>query len=116
MLYEVITGNQLKDVSFELRKGEVLGVAGLQGMGQLELFKACFGASLISSGSILINGEQVNITSPSDAIKSGIDMGFIPEDRKTEGLFMPLSGRHNISLPIIDKYSTFGIVNEELET
>jgi len=108
-------GNQLKDVSFELRKGEVLGVAGLQGMGQLELFKACFGASLISSGSILINGEQVNITSPSDAIKSGIDMGFIPEDRKTEGLFMPLSGRHNISLPIIDKYSTFGIVNEELE-
>jgi len=107
---------QLRNVSFDLFKGEVLGVAGLQGMGQLELFKACFGASMISSGSIFVNGTEVQISSPSDAINAGIDMGFIPEDRKTEGLFMPLSGCHNISLPVIEQYSKFGIVNESLET
>ncbi|RQW64521.1 sugar ABC transporter ATP-binding protein [Vibrio viridaestus] len=112
----ISVGKELTNVSFELKKGEVLGVAGLQGMGQLEAFKACFGASLVTSGSIEINGKETVLTSPSDAIKAGIDIGFIPEDRKTEGLFMPLSGRHNISLPVIEKYSKFGIVNEDQES
>ncbi|WP_221796441.1 sugar ABC transporter ATP-binding protein [Oceanobacter mangrovi] len=112
----VSVGKRLRNASCQLKQGEVLGVAGLQGMGQLELFKACFGVSLPTAGSISVYGQDITITSPADAIKSGIDMGFIPEDRKTEGLFMPLSGRHNISLPIIDRFARFGLVNTEAES
>jgi len=111
----ISVGNRLKKASFELKEGEVLGVAGLQGMGQLELFKACFGVSLPSEGTLSINGRETVLTSPSDAIRAGIDMGFIPEDRKTEGLFLPLSGCHNISLPVIDRYARFGVINAEAE-
>lgn len=109
-------GKRLRNASFELKRGEVLGVAGLQGMGQLELFKACFGAEVIASGDFYINGEKTLLTSPADAIVPGRDIGFIPEERKTEGLFLSLSGRHNISLPVIDQYTQFGLVNNEIET
>jgi len=112
----ISVGHRLRNATCSLKQGEVLGVAGLQGMGQLELFKTCFGVSLPSEGSISVYGQDITITSPSDAIKAGIDMGFIPEDRKTEGLFLPLSGRHNISLPVIDRFARFGLIDTEAES
>lgn len=111
----ISVGNRLRNVSFELNRGEVLGVAGLQGMGQLDLFKSCFGVSLPTKGALEVEGKPMTFAQPSDAIRAGIDIGFIPEDRKTEGLFMSQSGRHNISLPVIDRFARFGLINAQAE-
>jgi ribose transport system ATP-binding protein len=96
-----------------LAKGEVLGVAGLQGMGQHDLFLGCFGAAAVSGGTILVNGNDVRFASPRDAIESGI--GLVPEDRKTEGLFLGLNGTHNASLPSLARVSRLGFINSRAE-
>ena len=85
-------GNKLRDASFDLHKGEILGVAGLQGMGQLDLFLACFGMTEVKSGDIRVDGRKATITSPVDAM-SRASIGLVPEDRKTEALFLKLDGR-----------------------
>lgn len=108
-------GRDLKNANFELKQGEVLGVAGLQGMGQLELFETCFGLRLPDAGSLQRNGQPLVLSQPRDAIRAGIDIGFIPEDRKTEGLFMSKNGCHNISLPVIDRFARLGLVNAKAE-
>lgn len=85
---------EVKDVSFTLRKGEILGFAGLVGAGRTETLKAVFGADAKAKGSIKIKGSKVNIHSPQDAIRYGI--GFVPEDRKKEGLVTELSVLDNV--------------------
>ena len=65
-----------------------LGVAGLQGMGQLELFLACFGIGEITRGALAVDGRPVVLTSPTDAVRADIGIGLVPEDRKTEALFL----------------------------
>lgn len=87
------------NVSFTLRKGEVLGVAGLVGAGRTELCRLIFGADPRDGGRIFIEGEEVKIRTPSDAIRQGI--GFLTENRKEEGLLLHLSITRNISLPIL---------------
>ncbi|WP_193174566.1 sugar ABC transporter ATP-binding protein, partial [Oricola nitratireducens] len=109
-------GAKLRGASLSLRKGEILGVAGLQGMGQLDLFMASFGMREIREGSIRIDGREVAITSPRDAIRPNIAMGLLPEDRKTEALFLKLTGRHNVSLPVIDRYGRGGVIDTARET
>ena len=99
---------QLDDVSLDLWPGEILGVAGLQGMGQNELFYALFGMHPTDGGAIEVRGEPVALGSPRDAIDAGIGISLVPEDRKTEALALKLNGRENVSLPVIDRFARFG--------
>jgi len=108
-------GNRLIDVSFALRQGEILGIAGLQGMGQLELFLACFGIGETTRGNLAVDGRPVVLTSPVDAVRADIGISLVPEDRKTEALFLKLSGRHNVSLPMIERFTRLGLVDLQAE-
>jgi ribose transport system ATP-binding protein len=107
---------RLHDVSFGVAPGEILGVSGLQGMGQLEMFLGCFGAVQLSGGHIEINGKHVTLMSPRDAVRGNIGISLIPEDRKTEGLFLKLDGRKNISLPVLDRFTRAGLIDNGAET
>ncbi len=108
-------GAKLKDISFQLHKGEILGIAGLQGMGQLDLFLACFGMTDVHNGTLSIDGKEVVITSPVDAIRANIGMGMVPEDRKTEALSLKLTGKHNASLPVIERFTRWGMIDSAAE-
>ena len=90
----------LDHVSFSLRRGEILGLAGLVGAGRTELVRAIFGADRRNSGRILLDGKAVDIRSPVDAIKHGI--GLVPEDRKGQGLILGLAVRVNMTLAHLD--------------
>src|SRR6202046_4056027 len=107
---DLAAGHRLEAATFSLKRGEILGVAGLQGMGQLDLFLACFGMTDVHAGDILVDGRPVTIASPTDVLRPNIGMGFLPEDRKTEALFVELDGKHNASLPIIERFCRFGLV------
>ena len=106
-----LSGNGNEDISFTLRKGEILGVAGLVGSGRTEMANVIFGAAQKDSGEILINGSIANINSPSKAIQYGI--GLIPEDRKNHGCILNANIRFNISLSVFDKYSNWIILNSK---
>ena len=101
------------DISFSLRAGEVLGLAGLDGMGQRELFMALFGVVKPVAGEIRIGGQRVQLRSPSHAINCGI--GMLPEDRKTEVLFLELDGCENVSLPSLQRFLRGGLVRGRYE-
>ena len=107
------TEGGLKDISFSLRRGEVLGLAGLLGAGRTELARAIFGLDKITSGTIYVNGEPRRIGSPRAAINSGL--GFLTEDRKSQGLVLPLSVKENLCLSSVDKFSSWGVVDAEKE-
>lgn len=99
-----------KDINFEVRAGEVLGVTGLVGAGRSELMQSVFGLSSMDSGKIRIEGKEVVINSPSDALRLGI--AYIPESRQTQGLVLKKSVRENILLPQLQKYTNrLGILN-----
>jgi ribose transport system ATP-binding protein len=114
-LSRIAARERLRNVSLELWPGEILGVAALQGMGQLELFRAAFGLEPLSSGSIEIDGHRVTLSSPRDAIKAHIGLSLVPEDRKTEALFLRLSGRANVSLPVIGRFAYLGWIMRKAE-
>jgi ribose transport system ATP-binding protein len=103
------------DFNLTLKQGEVRGIAALQGMGQRELFEALFGAEFIDQGQILIDGKPVTLTSTADSLKAGVATAFLPEDRKTEGLFLRLPGGENVSLPVIKRFSRFGLIDRKRE-
>ena len=90
-------GRLLRDLTFQLRRGEILGFAGLVGAKRTELMRALFGADGDVSGRILIDGEEVFMTGPEDAVRHGI--GLVPEDRKLQGLVLNMSIETNVSLP-----------------
>lgn len=102
--------NLFKNVSFKLRKGEVLGFSGLMGAGRTEVARAIFGADPIDSGEIYVNGKPVSIKSPKDAVNLGI--GYLSEDRKQYGLMLDKSVAENTALASLDKYIKFGIIND----
>lgn len=112
-LENISVENRLRNISFELRKGEVLGIAGLMGAGRTRLARTIFGIEKITGGSIYINGVKKEITSPRDAINAGI--GFVTEDRKNEGLVLDLSVKKNITLPNINQFLEHGILNFKKE-
>ena len=99
--------NRLTGVSLQVQKGQVMGVGGLAGQGQSELFNVLSGALIPTSGKILLNGKELHIKNPHDSIKHGI--ALIPEDRATQGLVLPLTIRENITLPVVNKIEKFGI-------
>lgn len=103
-----LTTHKLRNVSFELKKGEILGIAGLVGSGRTEIARALFGADKISAGEIQVHGEVVEIKTPASSIKQGICL--IPEDRKRDGLMLSLPIATNISIAIIDQVSKFSVV------
>jgi len=95
---------EFADISFTLHAGEVLGLAGLIGAGRSDIAQALFGLGEGVTGQIYVDGDEVRIRSPHDAIALG--MGLVPEDRKKQGLVLSLSGLHNSSLPILDRLSS----------
>ncbi len=101
-------GKMVRDVSFTARKGEILGFAGLVGAGRTETARALFGADPHESGEIFVNGREVKIHSPSDAIRSGI--AYLSEDRKQYGLVLGLDVDINIALPNMEKYHKNGFI------
>jgi ribose transport system ATP-binding protein len=109
------TDGKLADASFSLHRGEILGVAGLQGMGQLDLFVTCFGMAEITKGRVLVDGKPVRIGSPADAVRADIGISLVPEDRKTEALFLKLPGTVNASMPVIDRFARFGLIDGKRE-
>jgi inositol transport system ATP-binding protein len=101
----------LDDVSFEVRRGEILGVAGLVGAGRTEMARAVFGADPMASGRVIIDGRQIHIRSPQDAIRHGI--GLVPEDRKQQALFLALAVRINLSMASHRQILRWGIFIDE---
>jgi len=99
----------VRDVSFSLKRGEILGIAGLLGSGRTELLKAIFGADKATAGKIFLDGKEMNISSPCDSVMNGI--AFLPEDRKSEGLHIARNVRDNIALPSLKKLSKLGFVD-----
>jgi ribose transport system ATP-binding protein len=105
--------NRVKNVSFQLKKGEILGVAGLVGAGRSELLNAIFGIEKKTSGNIYKHGKEVKINNPKDAMNNGIML--IPEDRKLEGLFLNESVRFNIASATIDNRAKGGFISFKQE-
>jgi ribose transport system ATP-binding protein len=108
-------GQKLENASFTLHRGEILGVAGLQGMGQLDLFLSCFGMADVRGGEMLLDGRRIMIGAPTAALKSNVGIGLVPEDRKSEALFLNLSGKHNASLPVIERFTSWGLIDKMKE-
>ena len=102
-------GKRVKHASFQLRQGEVVGLAGLVGAGRTELARLVFGADKRKSGEVFLNGRKLRINRPQDAIRSGI--GYVPEDRKLQGVFLQMSSAANITMNIIGRYAAGGVLN-----
>jgi len=101
----------LADVGFEVRRGEILGIAGLVGAGRTEMARAVFGADPFDSGRVIIDGREVHIRSPQDAIRHGI--GLVPEDRKQQALFLALTVRTNLSMASHQQITRWGVFIDE---
>ncbi|MBN9072711.1 MAG: sugar ABC transporter ATP-binding protein, partial [Rhizobiales bacterium] len=107
--------DRLKDISFSVRPGEVVGLGGLDGQGQRELLLALFGVMRGVTGEVRVDGKAVGIAGPAEAKADGIGMALIPEDRKTEGLMLPMSVRDNLSFAALDKVSRYGVIDRARE-
>lgn len=108
-----LTSDRVRDVSFQLRKGEILGFAGLVGAGRTEVIKALLGFDRMTAGEIFINGEAVQIKKPSQAYAKKI--GFIPESRREESLFALQSNKFNFSIEILDHFIRGFFVDKKKE-
>jgi ribose transport system ATP-binding protein len=105
-------GKEIRDVSFSVRKGEILGLAGLMGAGRTEVARAIFGADPVEAGEVLVDGKKVSIRMPRDAVRAGI--GYLSEDRKHFGLATGLDVRNNIALASLERFvGTGGVLKED---
>ena len=106
-------GRVIRDVSFSVHRGEIVGIAGLVGAGRTEVARAVFGADPVDSGEIFVHGKRVRIQSPTDAVRNGI--GYLSEDRKRYGLALGLNVETNIVLASLRRFlSPFGVVRTVL--
>ena len=104
----------LRDISFDLYRGEILGIAGLMGAGRSELGRAIFGADSIDSGEVVMNGNRLSLRSPADGIKAGI--AYLSENRKEEGLAVRMNLTENITMANVQKISQhFGVLSSSRE-
>lgn len=108
-----LSGNGDKNISFSIRKGEILGLGGLVGAGRTELAQMIFGAAQKTDGTIFLNGKEISPKSPRDAIDLGI--ALVPEDRKSQGVLLGLSIKKNINMPIYKRISKFSVINRKNE-
>lgn len=104
-----LSGKGVKNIDFILYEGEILGIAGLMGAGNIEVPRLLYGANTKKTGEILIDGEKVNIKTPKDAIKNGISL--VPEDRKNEGVVLVRDVLENLSMASLDEISKKGLIN-----
>ena len=104
------SGKTIRDVSFTLRRGEILGFSGLMGAGRTEVARAIFGADPFDSGEIYVKGKKVNIKTPVDAVKHSI--GYLSEDRKRYGLMLFKSVAENTAIASMDRYIAGGLIND----
>jgi ABC-type sugar transport system ATPase subunit len=109
-----ICTDMLHDISFTLRRGEVLGFAGLVGAGRTEVMRAIFGVDPILSGEIVVKGAKVSFKSPKEAIDCGI--ALCPEDRKDEGLVLQQSIKSNLTMPVLPKLKKHMLIDRKRET
>ena len=103
-------GREVKDVSFELRKGEILGFAGLMGAGRTEVARALYGADPKQTGEIFLNGKKIKIRTPEQAVKHGIC--YLSEDRKRYGLMLDKSVSENTTIASVDDFIAAGLIND----
>ena len=108
-----LTGTKFKEINFNVRRGEILGIAGLMGSGRTEIVNAIYGLEKIFKGDIVIKGKKVTIRSPRDAIKNSI--GLVSEDRKKFGLVLSSSVKHNITISSLSKCSNGPFLNLKKE-
>jgi inositol transport system ATP-binding protein len=101
----------LEGIDLSVCRGEILGIAGLMGSGRTELARSIFGADAFDSARILVDGREVAIRSPADAIRAGI--GLVPEDRKQQALFLALAVRTNLSLAALGRLVRWGLFVDE---
>lgn len=106
-------GKMVRDVSFDLRKGEILGFAGLMGAGRTETARAIFGADQIESGEIYMNGNRVEIKSPRDAVAAGI--GYLSEDRKRYGIILDKTITENSTMATMEEYQNGMFIDKKKE-
>jgi ABC-type sugar transport system ATPase subunit len=110
---EHLTTEKIKDISFDVRRGEVLGIAGLVGAGRSELGAALFGLDRMQSGTIRLGGREIVPKSPRAALEAGL--GLLPEDRKMEGLMMQMSVRENTTMASLGRFQSLGFLNSRTE-
>ncbi|MBY3091140.1 sugar ABC transporter ATP-binding protein [Rhizobium laguerreae] len=108
-------GDRLSGITFDIKPGEIIGVGGLDGQGQRELLLALFGVLRDVKGEVVIDGRPVTLKSPRDAKSGGTSMALIPEDRKTEGLMLPMTVRENLSIAALDRVSRNGVIDRAAE-
>ncbi len=108
-----INTRKLHDISFELKKGEILGLVGLVGAGRTEIIRAICGADKVKGHALAIDGKSVRIKNPAAAKRMGI--GLVPEDRKLQGLVLPFSVQSNIAMASLDRLSRLGFINRAEE-
>ncbi len=106
-------GTDVADVDFDVHVGEIVGVAALEGQGQRELFRMLAGVARIAHGTVAIAGRPTRLASPAQAARKGI--GFVPEERKTEGVFLGLGTGENMSLSILDRLQRLGLIDRKRE-
>ena len=101
---------KFENISFELRAGEILGLAGLIGSGRTDLARALFGLLQPDAGSIVVDGQEVTVNNPQRA--KALGLAFVPEDRQHHGLVLPMTISSNITLPILSRFATAGWLRE----
>ena len=112
---EGLSSGRLRSATFDLHEGEILGVAGLQDHGQRDLFRALFGAQRLTDGTLELEGKKLDLRSPRDAIRAGMGISLVPEDRAGEGALLTMPGRANLTLPSLSRFTTLGWVNRRKE-
>lgn len=104
----------IRNINFAVRKGEIIGIAGLAGSGRSEVLRAIMGADPIDEGEIYVFGKKVTIRSPKQAI--GLGMGFLPEERKSDGLFLHQKASFNVTIPKLSGIKRRGLISNAMET
>ena len=108
------SAGHFRDVSFSVRAGEIVGLAGLVGAGRSEVARAIFGLDARATGDVYVDGKRVDIHTPQDAVTLGL--GFVPEDRKKQGLVLGMRARENATLPILRRFRRGGLVDRAAES
>ncbi|MEZ4729808.1 MAG: sugar ABC transporter ATP-binding protein [Caldilineaceae bacterium] len=114
LVVDQVTAGPVRNASFTLHAGEILGIAGMVGSGRTELARAIFGADPVTAGRLLLQGAPLQKHTPQQAIAAG--MALAPEDRKTQGLFLSRPIRHNLTLPILHQLTQRGFIQRRQET
>jgi ribose transport system ATP-binding protein len=109
-----LSGFNFEDISFDLKEGEIVGFAGLVGSGRTEIMQTIFGYLPAKSGIVKVNGQELKLNNTSHSIRNAIN--YLPEERKTHGILPDLSVKDNISITLLDKIATGGLVNKKKES